>query len=44
MVVRTGWAQRPEAALLLHLRSMLPSIFTISGRGGGAGLGPHSAA
>ena len=37
---KTGLAQRPEAVLLLHLRSTLPTVFTIDGRGGGAGPGP----
>ena len=41
---KTGLAQRPEAVLLLHLRSTLPTVFTIGGRGGGAGPGPRGAA
>ena len=38
------WHRGQRQVLLLHLRSMLPSIFTISGRGGGAGPRPHGAA
>ena len=33
-------AQRPEAAILLHLRRTLPLIFTDGGRGGGAAPSP----
>ena len=35
-------AQRPEAAILLHLRSTLRLIFTVGGRGGGAAPPPPS--
>ena len=32
----------PKAVLLLHLRSTLPPIFTVGGRGGGPGPPPPS--
>ena len=37
------WFRGPRQILLLHLRSTLPAVFTIRGRGGGAGP-PHRGA